>query len=259
MSEVVLSEIGDGIATLTINRPDQRNALTGDVLRGLTSAFHGFRHDESVRAVVLTGSGDRAFCAGADLAEMVAPATEVERHQARGLFVETFMAAAHLGKPLIGAVNGHALGGGFGLALCCDLLVAADNATFGTPEITVGLWPMVIMPVITRNLGRKRAMELMMTGRRISAATAEQWGFVNTVVAQDQVLSVALRWASDIGRWSPLVISMGRDAFYGTADLGLEDALRFLHGQFTILSLSADSREGVSAFVEKRQPKFAGH
>lgn len=258
MSDVVLSEISDGIARLTINRPDQRNALTGDVLRMLTSAFHGLRYDESVRAVVLTGSGDHAFCAGADLAEMVAPATEVERHRARGLFVETFMAAARLGKPLIGAVNGHALGGGFGLALCCDLLVAAENATFGTPEVTVGLWPMVIMPVITRNLGRKRAMELMMTGRRISAGTAEQWGFVNTVVAQDQVLPVALQWASDIGRWSPLAIGMGRDAFYGTADLGLEEALRFLHGQFTVLSLSDDFREGVVAFMEKRQPKFAG-
>jgi enoyl-CoA hydratase/carnithine racemase len=248
----------DGVATITLNRPEQRNPLGPRMLRDLTSALHTARDDTAVRAVVLTGAGDKAFCAGADLAGFAADAGEVDRHDGRGLFVDLFLACEGLGKPLVGCINGHALAGGFGLALCCDLLVASDRATFGTPEIKVGVWPMMIMSIVNRNLGRKRAMELFLTGERIDAATALQWGFINRVVPDDEVRQRTHAWAAEIAGWSPLVMRLGRDAFYAIDSLDYETALRYLQAQLTVLSMSEDFREGVTAFLEKRTPHFRG-
>jgi enoyl-CoA hydratase len=255
----VLYEAGaDGVATITLNRPEQRNALGPQMLRDLSSALLGAKNDPAVRTVVLTGAGDKAFCAGADLAGFAADATEVDRHVERGAFVELFLDCERLGKPLIGCINGHALAGGFGLALCCDLLVCADTATFGTPEIRVGVWPMMIMSIVTRNLGRKRALELFMTGSRIDAATALQWGFVNRVVPASEVRDNAHAWAAEIAGWSPLIMQLGRDAFYATDSLDYESALRYLQAQLTVVSMTDDFREGVTAFLEKRAPHFRG-
>ena len=254
-----LYEAGDdGVATITLNRPEQRNPLGPRMVADLTAALQHAKDDPAVRAVVLTGAGDKAFCAGADLASFAADATEVERYLTRGGFVELFVGCERLGKPLIGCINGHALAGGFGLALCCDLLVSAESATFGTPEIKVGVWPMMITSIVTRNLGRKRAMELFMTGRRIDAATALQWGFVNEVVPVSAVRERAHTVAVEIAAWSPLVMHLGRDAFYDTASLDYESALRYLHAQLTVVSMTEDFREGVTAFLEKRAPNFRG-
>ncbi len=254
-----LYDVGDdGVATVTLNRPEQRNPLGPQMVADLTTALQRARDDGDVRAVVLTGAGDKAFCAGADLSSWAADAGEVERHLARGSFVELFLICERLGKPLVGCINGHALAGGFGLALCCDLLVSADTATFGTPEIKVGVWPMMIMSIVTRNLGRKRALELFMTGRRLDAATASQWGFVNRVVPASAVRDEAHAWAAEIAAWSPLVMHLGRDAFYATDSLDYESALRYLQAQLTVVSMTEDFREGVTAFLEKRAPNFRG-
>ncbi len=258
LREALYETAGDGVATVTLNRPEQRNPLGPQMVADLTAALRQARDDEAVRAVVLTGAGDKAFCAGADLASWAADAGEVERHLARGGFVELFLTCERLGKPLIGCINGHALAGGFGLALCCDLLVSADTATFGTPEIKVGVWPMMIMSIVTRNLGRKRALELFMTGMRIDAATALQWGFVNRVVPAAEVRERAHALAAEIAAWSPLVMHLGRDAFYATDSLDYESALRYLQAQLTVVSMTDDFREGVTAFLEKRAPNFRG-
>ncbi len=258
LTEATYEVADDGVATITLNRPEQRNPLGPAMLRDLTAALGRARREDSVRAVVLTGAGDRAFCAGADLAAFAAAPSDVRGHLARGGFVELFLACEHLGKPLIGCINGHALAGGFGLALCCDLLVCSDAAAFGTPEIRVGVWPMMIMSIVTRNLGRKRALELFMTGDRIDAATAAQWGFVNRVVPAAEVRESAHAWAAELAGWSPLIMRLGRDAFYATDSLDYETALRYLQAQLTVVSMTDDFREGITAFLEKRAPTFRG-
>ena len=254
----VLYEVDGEVALVTINRPEQRNALTETTLRELRSALTLAQDDAQVRAVVLSGSGEKAFSAGADLKGLFDAPTALAGHDSRNQFVELFLTTQRLGKPLIGCINGACLAGGFGLALCCDLLIASETATFGTPEIKVGLWPMMIMNIVVRNLGRKRAMELFMTGERISASQALEWGFVNRLVAPGELREKAIEQARALARWSPLVLKLGRDAFYSTDSMDFESALRHLHSQLTIVSLSDDFQEGVRAFLEKREPRFTG-
>ncbi len=255
----VVYDVADGVATITLNRPEQRNAISPLMLRDLIAGFGMAKQDDGVRAVVLTGAGDKAFSAGADLAGFAADASEVTRHDERGLFVQLFLDMERLGKPILGCVNGHALAGGFGLALACDLLVAADTAMFGTPEIRVGVWPMMIMSIVVRHVGRKRAMQLFLTGERIDAHTALHWGLVNRVVPAAEVHDAAAAWARELVRWSPLIMRVGRDAFYAIDGLDIASALQYLQSQLTVVSLSDDFREGVAAFLQKREPDFKGH
>ncbi|HVS42675.1 MAG TPA: enoyl-CoA hydratase-related protein [Candidatus Dormibacteraeota bacterium] len=254
----VLYETGDGVATVTLNRPERRNAMSTQLLGELLTALGAAKDDPEVRVVILTGAGDKAFCAGADLGGIATGAGPIQLHEERREFVKVFQLATRLGKPLIGCINGHALAGGFGLALSCDLLVAADTATFGTPEINVGLWPMMIMAIIGRNLPRKRAMELYMTGERIDAQTALSWGLVNRVVPLAEVRRTARDLALRLTEKSPLLMRLGRDAFFAIDDLDFESALTVLHSQLTVLTLSDDAAEGTRAFMEKRAPKFTG-
>ena len=254
----VLYEVADRIATVTLNQPEKRNPLSATTLHELRLAMDAARADDKVRAIILTGAGDKAFCAGADLSGFRGDQTEVERHMGRVDFVELFLTMERLGKPLIACVNGHALAGGFGLALACDLIIAADTATFGTPEINVGLWPMMIMAIIQRNLPHKRATQLYMTGERINAQTALDWGLVNGVVPPAEVRHAAREMALTLARKSPLVMRLGRDAMYRIDRMDYESALRYLQSQLTIVTMSEDSKEGVRAFLEKREPHFQG-
>src|ERR1700730_11245098 len=153
--EQALLTLDEHVATITLNRPEQRNPLSAGMLHDLISAFTWCRQEPVVRVVVLTGAGDRVFCAGADLSTFEARVPERGRHHGRHAFVDLFTARASLGKPIVGRINGHALAGGLGLAASCDLLVAADTASFGTPESNVGVWPMMIQAVVPRNLRRK--------------------------------------------------------------------------------------------------------
>jgi enoyl-CoA hydratase len=256
LDQVLIATDGH-IASITLNRPDQRNPLSATMLRDLSSAFRWCRDEPEVRVVVVTGAG-RVFCAGADLSSFDGQMNELQRFESRELFVNLFILMAELGKPIVGRINGHALAGGFGLACACDVLVAADSATFGLPEINVGIWPMMIQAVLTRSVPRKVLLEMEMLGDRWSAAQLHEVGVVNRVVAADQLDATVAAIATSLAKKSPVALKLGRDSFYRQEDMDFRAALHYLHGQFLLVSQTEDSHEGIKAFFEKREPDFKG-
>jgi enoyl-CoA hydratase/carnithine racemase len=256
LEQVLLRPEGH-VATVTLNRPDQRNPLSATMLRDLDAAFRWCKDEPDVRVVVLTGAG-RVFCAGADLSSFDGERSALEKFRSRDLFVDLFLLMADLGKPIVGRINGHALAGGLGLACSCDILVAADTATFGTPEINVGIWPMMIQAILSRNIPRKVLLEMEMLGDRWTAAQLASLGVINRVVPHEQLDSTVNDIASTLAKKSPVAMRLGRDSFYRHQDMDFRAALHYLHGQFLLVSETEDSREGIKAFFEKREPDFKG-
>jgi len=257
-NDEVQFEVSDGIARLTINRPERRNALSWAVIDGLRSAVAEARSNSEVRVLVLTGAGERAFCAGADLGGMRDDASYAEMHAARGELAALFEDLWTLGKPTIARVHGYCLAGGLGLALSCDLVVASNDAQFGTPEIDVGLWPYMITVPLCRSMPPKRALELMMTGRRITAAEADHIGFLNRVVERSALDETVNELAATLAAKSPSVMQLGRDSFYAVWDQSAADALKLLHPMLTVTTELDDAAEGIAAFMEKREPRWNG-
>ncbi len=257
-------EVHDGVATLTIDRPARRNALSWDVVTQLRRHVGQAHDDPAVRVLVVTGAGDVAFCAGADLGGMrdeVDPATgrrpdPVLLHDARGELAGLFEDLYALGKPTIARVFGYCLAGGFGLALACDLVVASDDAVFATPEIDVGLWPYMITVPLTRSMPPKRALELMMTGRRLDAATADEWGLLTRVVPAEQLDEAVAELAATLASKPATAMRLGRDSFYAVWDHSASDALALLHPMLGVAADVDDAVEGVAAFMEKRPPAW---
>ena len=258
MADVLLYEVADGVATVTLNRPDQRNALNGELLAALVEAMRRARDDEAVRAVVLTGAGDKVFCAGADLGGFAAEAPLVQKHFASDLFLEFFRLMPRLGKPSLCAVNGHVLAGGMGLALCCDLVIAKEGARFGTPEINVGAFPYMIMSIIYRNVPRTRVNEMMLLGERLSAEQAVEYGLANKVVPAEEFDAAVADWATKLASKSPVLMRLGHDAMYRQQDMAVDDALDYLRSQLSLTFSTEDIVEGVTAFFEKRDPQWKG-
>lgn len=251
--------VADQCARITIDRPDHRNAMTWGLVRELRAAFAEARDDPAVHACVLTGAGEVAFCAGADLAEMTADDDgHLDRHWARGELAALFRDLYELGKPTIARVQGFALAGGFGLALACDLVVAAEDAVFGVPEVDVGLWPHLVTVPMVRSMPPKVALELMLTGRRVGAAEAERLGFVNRVVPAGQLDEAVDELVATLAAKSPAALSLGRDAFYAVWDQDVETSLRILHPMLTITAGTQDAAEGIAAFKERREPRWSG-
>ena len=254
----LLFDVTDHVATITINRPDRRNALTWQVMAELSEALGVVKADAEVRVVVLTGAGDKAFCAGADLSGVLGDDSFIGRHDSRGEMPKLFAALWSLGKPTIARVRGYALAGGFGLALACDLVVAGDDAVFGTPEIDVGMWPMMITVPMLRSMAPKVALELQMTGRRVTADEAARLGFVTRVVPVDELDASVAELAATLAAKSPAIMRLGRDAFYRVLDQRSEDALDRLQIGLTMVNETDDSHEGIAAFAQKRKPTWTG-
>ncbi|MBK5218541.1 MAG: enoyl-CoA hydratase/isomerase family protein [Thermoleophilia bacterium] len=256
--EKVAYAVADGVATVTLNDPEKRNMLSTQMLTELVAAMKRARDSEEVRAVVLTGAGDKVFCAGADLGGFAADASLVEKHFASDLFLEYFRLMPRLGKPSLCAANGHVLAGGMGLALSCDLVIARQGATFGTPEINVGAFPYMIMAIIFRNVPRKKVNEMMLLGERLSGAEAVEFGLANKVVAAEEFDAAVADWATKLAAKSPVLMRLGHDAIYRQQDMALDDALDYLRSQLTLTFSTEDIVEGVTAFFEKRDPQWKG-
>jgi enoyl-CoA hydratase len=257
--ETILYEVrDDGVATVTLDTPDNRNALSNELLGELIAAFESVRDDDAVRCVVLTSSHDKVFSAGASLDQFSADVPLVHKHFGTERFPRLFKTIMQLGKPSICAANGHVLAGALGLALACDLILAKEGATFGTPEINVGAFPFMIMALIYRNVPRKKTNELLLLGDRISAEEAQRVGIVNRVVAGDEFEAAVDDWATRLAAKSPVVMKLGKDAIYRQLDMPFEDALDFLRAQLSVAFTTEDIQEGVRAFFEKRDPQWTG-
>src|SRR5437763_11326553 len=256
--ETLLYAVAEGVATISLNQPDTRNALSDDLLRELTEAFEAARDDNEVRCVVLTSTHDRVFSAGANLGGFAAEVPLVHKHFATERFPRLFRLIGGLGKPTICAANGHVLAGALGIALACDLIIAREGARFGTPEINVGLFPFMIMALIYRNVPRKKTNELLLLGEQISAGEAMRIGIVNKVVAAEEFDEAVQDWAGKLAAKSPVMMRLGKDAMFRQLDMPFEEALDFLRSQLTIAFSTDDIQEGVRAFFEKRGPNWTG-
>jgi len=253
---VVRYQAEGGQALLTIDRPKARNALSPEVLNGLMAALDRAEADPAARVVVLTGAGEKVFCAGGDLGQMGGEGGFLATHDGRRAYARLLLRLQDIRKPTVARVNGHALAGGLGLVLACDLAVAAEHAEVGTPEIDVGLFPMMMMALLQRHLGRKRALEMVLTGERLPAREALSLGLLNRVVPATELDTTVGALAGKLAGKSQAVLALGRRAFFTAEDMPLPAALEYLASQLSLNVLTEDAAEGVTAFIEKRPPKW---
>jgi enoyl-CoA hydratase/carnithine racemase len=252
-------EVADRVATITINRVERRNALNNQVIEELTSALDKARTSDDVNVLVLTGAGERAFSAGGDLSPGGGMGGGLlAMHWDRGGFADLLLAFRRVGKPIVGRINGDALGGGFGLLLACDIAIASDKARVGCPEINLGLFPMMIMALIFRNVPRKIGVEMMLTGKKWGADKALEHGMVNAVVPADELDAAVTEMVDTLKSKSPAIMRLGLNAFHTMSDMPLEEALRYLHGCLTLNTMAEDAAEGVMAFIQKREAQWKG-
>ncbi len=254
----VSSSVADGVATITLDDPESRNALSDELLGDLLAALRSARDDDAVRCVVLASSHERTFSSGGNLGGFAGEVPLIHKHFASERFVELFALIGGLGKPSIVKAGGHVLAGGLGVALACDLIVASESATFGTPEINVGVFPFMIMALIYRNVPRKKVNELLLLGERIDAHEAQRLGIVNRVVPDAELDAAVADWATKLAAKSPVLMRLGKDAIFRSQDMALADALEFLHAQLSLAFTTEDIVEGVTAFFEKREPVWTG-
>jgi enoyl-CoA hydratase/carnithine racemase len=249
----------DGVATVALDQPDTRNALSGAVLDELIAAFGAARADDAVRCVVLASTHATTFSAGGDLGGFTADVPLVRKHlETTAKFPALFTLIGELGKPVLCAVDGHCLAGALGLALACDLVLASERATFGAPEMNVGIFPFMISALLARNVPRKRTAELLLLGERVDAHEAQRLGIVNRVVPAGELAGAVAEWAGRLAARSPLLMRLGKDALFRSQDMALADALDYLRAQFAVALSTEDLHEGVRAFYERREPVWKG-
>ena len=252
--EHLLYRVEKNVAYFTINREPQRNAISLDTINLFLKYLDNAEADENVRVILVTGAGDKAFCSGADLG--AAPGGEIQdgfRQYARLL-----KRLAGCPKPVVAKVNGYCLAGGMGLMLACDIVIAKSDANFGTPEVNVGLWPMMIGALIYRNVLRKKAMEMVLLGDRFGADKALEMGLITRVVPSQNLDQQVNQVLQNLAEKSPIGMKIGKQAFYAMADMPFEAAVDFLSGKIAEVAATEDAKEGITAFIEKRKPVFKG-
>jgi enoyl-CoA hydratase len=256
--KILLDVAASGVATITLDDPETRNALGDRTLDELLDAFEATRQNEAVRCVVLTSSHERVFSAGGNLAGFASDEPLVHKHFGTARFPRLFRLMCELGKPTLCAANGHVLAGSLGVALACDLVIAKEDARFGTPEIDVGVFPFMIMALIYRNVPRKKTNEMLLLGEQMSAKDAQEAGIVNKVVPAGEFQAAVDDWATRLASKSPLMMRLGKDAMFRSQDMPMLDALEYLHHNLTLALSTEDAAEGVTAFFEKRDPEWGG-
>jgi len=252
-----LYECNDGIATLTLNRPRQRNALSMQLMGELVARLSHIAGDADVRVVVIRGNGP-GFCAGHDLKEMRADPREEAHRKTFARCIELMKAIVELPKPVIAQVHGIATAAGCQLVATCDLAIAADDARFATPGVNIGLFCSTPMVALSRNVGRKQAMEMLLPGDMIDADTAAQYGLINRAVPADELADAVSELARKIAAKSPLVLEIGKEAFYRQLESGLAEAYEYTGAVMVRNMLTGDAAEGIDAFIEKRHPVWQG-
>ncbi len=260
-ADLIHCEANDAVARLTMNRPQARNSLSLAMLEQLHDAFDTLGNDPTIHVIVLAGNGS-AFCAGHDLKEMTA--ARASDDGGRAFFDKTLTACSRLmqaivtcRKPVIAEVHGIATAAGCQLVASCDLAVASTEARFATPGVNIGLFCSTPMVALSRNVSRKAAMEMLLTGDMIDAATALQLGLLNRVVAPEVLSSTTLTLAENIASKAPATLKIGKEAFYAQSEMSLSDAYDYASGVMVMNMLEADAKEGISAFLEKRDAQWA--
>jgi enoyl-CoA hydratase/carnithine racemase len=247
-------EISEGIATVTLNRPERRNALSLELMRELMGCLDGLGRD--VRVVILAGAG-KVFCSGHDLGEMTGRDVSAYR-EIFDVCSQLMQKIQSIPQPVVARVQGMATAAGCQLVCSCDLAVASDQAAFATPGVRIGLFCTTPMVALTRAVGRKRALEMLLTGRPVDAVTAAEWGIVNRVVPAAELESETLKLAGELAGASSLVLEIGKQAFYSQIDLDQPKAYAYAKEVMTMNSLAQDAQEGIGAFLEKRTPCWTG-
>ncbi|MBK9000006.1 MAG: enoyl-CoA hydratase/isomerase family protein [Myxococcales bacterium] len=254
--KVLLVTSESGVAKLVLNRPERRNAIGTQMVNELCWALDDARDDAAVRSIVITGAGS-SFCAGGDFQQMTAGA-EAGELPFKGDYKDLLLRLWRSPKPVIARVNGHAMGGGLGLVAACTFAVAASDAKLGTPEVKVGLFPFMILAVLERVMGRRALTEMMLSGRHLSGDEAARLGLVNKAVPEDSLDAAVAEYTDMIGQKSPSTVRLGLAALADTEDLGLDEKLPILEQRLHECLATDDAREGLMAFLQKRQPNWTG-
>ena len=256
--ETLLTSTEAGVARITLNRPDARNALSRTMVQELEAALAAAEADTAARVIVLAGAGDKAFCAGADLKGVGDRGTTLQTRESFGGLARILETMSRMRTPIIAQVHGYALAGGCGLAAGCDLVIASEDAVFGLPEIKVGLLPLVVMAPILRAVGRKRGMLMILSGEPVSAREAFEMGLVSRLVPRADLERETAALAAKLAGFSPTAVALAKEAAATIQDMDYGKSLRYLRELITLVGMSDDAKEGIAAFFAKRPPEWKG-
>ena len=243
------------VLRLHLDREPKRNALNGEILGGMLAAV---QDPGDARAILITSAGDKVFCAGADLVQMAPDATGLEVHESRGLLRELVLAMQACPLPIVASVQGLCLAGGVAVLLGADIVLAADTAAIGLPEVDLGIWPFMVSALLGRHVSPKRAMEMMLSARRVPAAEALEMGLLSRVVPFDDLQRESLALAQSLAAKPPVAVRLGKRAFLDAMESSLPAGLAAMQAQLSLLNSTEDASEGIGAFLQKRTPQWKG-